>query len=78
MRIARAAWKGWKARARDIGDFQSRLLLTIFYFTVLAPFAVLMRLFSDPLRLRPRAPGTAWSERTAGDSASIDAARSQS
>jgi dihydrodipicolinate synthase/N-acetylneuraminate lyase len=77
MGITRAAWNGWKARARDIGDFQSRLLLTIFYFTVLAPFAVLMRLFGDPLRLRPRAPGTAWCERTAGHSASIDAARSQ-
>ena len=44
----------------DIGNFQSRLLLTVFYFTILAPFALVLRMASDPLQRRPRA--TSWVE----------------
>jgi hypothetical protein len=58
----RAAGRVWQARAHDIGNFQSRLLLTVFYFTVMAPFAVAVRLFSDPLQRRPRMTG--WNEWT--------------
>jgi len=46
-------WEGWKAFGHYLGDFQSRLLLTIFYFTVLLPYGLLMRLAGDPLRIRP-------------------------
>jgi hypothetical protein len=45
-------WEGWKRVGRKIGDFQARLLLTIFYFVVLAPFAMGVRLFADPLGLK--------------------------
>jgi hypothetical protein len=76
MGITRAAWNAWKSRTHDIAEFQSRFLLTVFYFTVLVPFALLTRLFSDPLRLRRHAPGTAWCTWAARDS-SIDAARRQ-
>jgi hypothetical protein len=76
MGLARAAWHAWKARAHDIGEFQSRVLLTVFYFTVLVPFALLTRLFSDPLRLRRGTPDTAWCECAARDSG-IDATRRQ-
>jgi hypothetical protein len=76
MGITRAVWNGWRARARNIGDFQSRLLLTVFYFTVLVPFALLLRLFGDPFRLHGRTPGTAWCQRAATDS-SMDGARRQ-
>jgi len=49
-----ALWQGWKSVARKIGDFQARLILTIFYFVVLAPFAMGVRIFSDPLQLKSR------------------------
>jgi hypothetical protein len=45
-------WARWKVIARKIGDVQSRLLLCVFYFVVLAPFGVAVRMLSDPLRLR--------------------------
>ena len=48
----RRLWEGWKRVGRKIGDFQARVLLTFFYFVVLAPFAIGMRLFADPLRLK--------------------------
>lgn len=48
------------------GSMLSRALLMVLYFLVLGPFAILYRLFADPLHLRPRPAGnwTRW-ERTA-------------
>jgi hypothetical protein len=46
----------WKRVARKIGDFQARLLLTIFYLFIVGPFALLIRWRGDPLRIRPRTP----------------------
>lgn len=38
------------------GNMLSRIFLTLLYFLVLGPFAILYRLFADPLHLaRPRA-----------------------
>jgi hypothetical protein len=45
-------WAGWKAIAHKIGNFQSRVLLNVFYFLILSPFALGVRLFADPLRIR--------------------------
>jgi hypothetical protein len=50
----RRLWEAWKAVARRIGDVQARILLAVFYFVVLAPFALIVRLTSDPLAIRPR------------------------
>ncbi len=74
MAIRRAAWNGWKAVAHEIGDFQSRLLLTTFYFTIFAPFALVTRLLGDPLHLR-RPAGTAWRDRQATANGIEDARR---
>ena len=43
-------WKGWKSFGHDIGNFQIRILLGIFYFFVVAPFGVAMRLFGKDER----------------------------
>lgn len=45
-------WRGWLVVARTLGRLQARLLLTVVYFVVLAPFALAVRLFLDPMRLR--------------------------
>ena len=39
------------------GSMLSRIFLTLLYFFVLGPFALLYRLAADPLRLRPRGDG---------------------
>ena len=48
------------------GTMLSRLLLTLLYFVLLGPFAILYRLFADPLHLSPRPEGnwSAWTQRT--------------
>jgi hypothetical protein len=49
-------WERWKQVAKKIGDFQARLLLTIFYLLIIGPFALLIRLWGDPLGIKPRSP----------------------
>lgn len=57
-------WAAWKRVGRRIGDFQARLLLSLFYFTALAPFALAVRAATDPLSLKSRTP-RGWLLRTA-------------
>ena len=51
--LLRRAWHGWKRIGRKIGDFQARVLLTVFYFVIVAPFALAIRTFGDPLAIKP-------------------------
>jgi hypothetical protein len=59
----RKLWKRfvgwWMPIAEVIGNFMNRLILSIFYFVIVLPFGVGVRLFSDPLELRPRRE-TVW------------------
>ncbi|MEM7008328.1 MAG: hypothetical protein AAF462_04260 [Thermodesulfobacteriota bacterium] len=50
----RRLWEGWKRIARKIGDFNARLILTLFYFILLFPFAVILKLFTDPLEIKKK------------------------
>jgi hypothetical protein len=50
--MLRRLWERWTRVAHSIGTFQSRVLLTLFYGLILAPFALGVRLLADPLRLR--------------------------
>ena len=67
--VLRRLWQGWKRIGRKVGDFQARVLLTVFYFVMLAPFAVIVRWKADPLGLKrtggwhPVTPGAAPAER---------------
>jgi hypothetical protein len=50
--LLRRLWEGWKRVGRKLGDWQARMLLTVFYFVVLAPFALAVRWKADPLGLK--------------------------
>ncbi len=63
MRLLIIIWQVWKRIGQFLGDLIGRVGLTLFYFTFFLPFGVGVRLFSDPLGIRPtHKPG--WSERT--------------
>jgi hypothetical protein len=49
----KSLWKAWKRIARKIGDFQARVLLNLFYFIFLLPFALIVRWATDPLAIKP-------------------------
>jgi hypothetical protein len=57
-------WEGWKRVARVIGDFQARVILTVFYAVLVLPFGLAVRLFGDPLHIR-RQPES-WQQRSPG------------
>ena len=59
-------WHGWKAFGQFLGDWLARGVLTIFYFTILIPFGIGVRLFSDPLHLK-KDDQPFWRPRTTGD-----------
>lgn len=48
------AWEWWKAVAHKIGDVQARIILTLFYFVIVGPFALVIRFWSDPMRLNSK------------------------
>ena len=71
-----AAWEAFKRFARKVGDFQARLLLSVFYFLVVGPHAVLMKLFADPLGLR-ETQSKCWIERSRPEPKTLDEIRRQ-
>jgi len=72
--LRRIAWTRWKIIGEVYGDFQARLFAVLFYFTFFVPFALLVRLLGDPLRIRK--PPATWLERAPVGS-SLDEARRQ-
>jgi hypothetical protein len=72
----RTLWEAWKRGARWIADLQARVLLTVFYYVVLVPFALVLRWRSDPLAIKP---GTAkgWRTRSESEATPLEQARRQ-
>ena len=50
--IIHLAWDRFKIIAGIVGDVQGRVIVTLFYFTILVPFGLGARLFGDALRIR--------------------------
>jgi hypothetical protein len=74
MTALRALLKAWKSLAHKIANFQARVLLTLFYFVGVAPFALRVKVFSDPLQLK-RSAG--WMSRDRVEADPITVARRQ-
>ena len=60
---SRRAWERWKVIAKKIGAFQSRVILTLFYVLIVPVFALIVKLFKDPLHLRSHEGESYWLER---------------
>ncbi|MCA9922587.1 MAG: hypothetical protein KC419_14620 [Anaerolineales bacterium] len=74
MEALRKFWEGWKKFGQFMGDLIGRLVLTIFYFTILLPFGILVTLFSDRLDLKSFSTPK-WLERKTTDLTMDDARR---
>lgn len=57
-------WSRWKAIATRIGNFQARVILSLFYFLIVTPFGLAVRLLADPLQIRQRSTSTFWNVKT--------------
>ena len=56
-----------------LGTLCAHILLTIFYFTLLVPFGLAVRLLGDPLRLRASNTHSFWVKRETGEPSLKDA-----
>jgi hypothetical protein len=73
VQILNQIWSYWKRIAEAIGNVIGRLVLTVFYFTLLMPFGLGVRLWGDPLAIKVR-HDIKWVRREV-DSPSLDNAR---
>ena len=65
--LPKRLWQSWANFSRRMGSFHSRIVLSLFFFTVITPFATAVRVFSDPLRIRHRTEVTHWLPRVGTD-----------
>jgi hypothetical protein len=63
MSVFSRIWNRWKVIAHKIGNFQARLILILFYFLILAPFALIIKKL-DPLGMRKNTTH-GWQQRPA-------------
>jgi len=56
----RSLWTKWKAFSQKMGSFQSKTILSLFFFLFVTPFALGVKLFSDPLRIKLPSSSTYW------------------
>jgi len=52
MKILKKLWNNWMLVAKPIGNFQSQLILTLFYLIIILPLGIIYRLFADPLNIK--------------------------
>jgi hypothetical protein len=52
MPMLKALWRKWLVVAHAIGRFNSHIIMMLVYFVFMTPFAMAVRWFADPLRLR--------------------------
>jgi len=72
--IPRIAWTRWRIIGHINGDYVARSITNLFFFSIMIPFALGAKLFSDPLDLRSKV--LSWKERKPVG-ASLGEARSQ-
>ena len=68
-------WKRWRELSQKAADLQARILLTIFYFTIMLPFGLIFGVVKDPLRIKHRPSGSYWVERKPTSGSLADAQR---
>jgi len=53
-------WQNWKDFSKKIGIFESRIMLSLFFFIFISPFALAVKLFSKPLKIKMQDDESYW------------------
>ena len=64
----------WKKIAKTVSNFQTKLILTIVYFLLITPIALIYKIFADPLKLKKKKTAN-WAERKPEDLTILKARR---
>lgn len=62
-RFVKRLWIKWERFGHRMGSFQSRVLLSFLFFIVVTPFALAVKWFSDPLRIKGQKQKSFWNIR---------------
>lgn len=53
-------WLSWKNFSKKVGGFQTRIILSLFFFIFISPFALAFKIFSDPLNIKHEDRRSYW------------------
>jgi hypothetical protein len=53
-------WQVWKGFARRMGNYQSRVVMSLLYFSVVLPFGLALTAVGDPLHIKRTAGPSNW------------------
>lgn len=53
-------WQSWENFSKRMGSFQTRIILSLFYFIFVTPFALGIKIFSDPLKIKHQGSKSHW------------------
>jgi len=53
-------WHTWNNFSKRMGSFQSRIILSLFFFILVSPFALAVKMFSDPLNIKHQTTKSHW------------------
>lgn len=74
--VFKRGWRRWNDFAGRMGNVQGRLLMGFFYFLIVTPFGLGMRLLSDPLAIKKSPSQSNWHSKESTD-LTLDAAKEQ-
>jgi hypothetical protein len=58
--IWRRVWQKWVLFAEEMSNFQSRMLISYFYFSIVLPFGLIAQLGDDPLQIKDQNNLSEW------------------
>ena len=63
--IFKKVWHRWTGFSKRMGSFQSRIMLSFFFFIIISPAALIIRVVGDPLQIKQKkAMDTYWLAKT--------------
>jgi len=75
IELMQKAWRLWRRVGLALGDIIARVALSVFYFTIVVPFALGTRMLTDQLSEKPLDKSTGWRGRQISDRTIEDAKR---
>jgi len=53
-------WHTWNNFSKRMGGFQSKIILSLFFFIFVSPIAIAVKIFSDPLNIKYKTTKSHW------------------
>ncbi len=54
------AWQRWQEFSKRMGSFHSRMILSFFFFLIVSPYGLAVKIFSDPLKIKNPSGKSYW------------------